>query len=143
MIRVVALSAMLTFLACPAPAGTLLETIHSTGAQNGILVLIQPGDAVCEDAAASDFAVLALETQPEQVDGLRRRFLDRGVYGRVSASLFDGKTIPCIDELVNIVVVEGGNLVDEEVLRGAGVTEFEKYSVEPGQPLMKDLFLDG
>ena len=42
-----------------------------------------------------------------------QRFLDRGIYGRVSASLFDGKTIPCIDELVNVVVVEGGNLADE------------------------------
>ena len=107
MIRMVALSAMLTFLACPAPAGTFLETIHSTEAQNGIIVLVQPSNATCEDAVASGFAVLALETQPEQGDALRRRLLDRGVYGRVSASLFDGKTIPCIDDLLNVVVAAG------------------------------------
>jgi len=29
------------------------------------------------------------------------------------------------------------------VLRGTGVTDFEKYSVKPGAPLLKDLFLDG
>ena len=113
--RMIALSAMLAFISCSARAGTLLDVIHSTRAQNGIMVLVQGGDAVCEDAAASGFAVLALDTRPERVDALRRRFLDRGIYGRVSASLFDGHTLPCIDELVNVVVVEGGNLADEEI----------------------------
>jgi len=108
---------MFALLPYPVSAGTLLDVIHSTGAQNGILVLVQAGDAVCENATASGFAVLALETQPDRVDALRRRFLDRGLYGRVSASLFDGKTLPCIDELVNVVVVEGGNLADEEIMR--------------------------
>jgi len=108
---------MLTFLACPAPAGTLLDTIHDTGAENGIMVLVQAGDAVCEDAAASGFVVLALETRPDRVEVLRRCFLDRGIYGRVSATLFDGQTLPCINELVNVVVVEGGNLADEEIMR--------------------------
>jgi outer membrane protein assembly factor BamB len=113
----IALSAMLAFIPYPAPAGTLLDTIHSTGAQNGIIVLVQGGDAVCEDAAASGFAVLALETRPERVDAMRRRFLDGDLYGRVAASLLDGQTLPCIDDLVNIVVVEGGSLADEEIMR--------------------------
>ena len=81
---------MLALIPCSTRAGTLLETIHSTGAQNGIIVLVQPSDVTCEDAVASGFAVLALETRPEQVDVLRRRYLDRGVYGRVSACLLDG-----------------------------------------------------
>jgi outer membrane protein assembly factor BamB len=81
------------------------------------MVLVQAGDAACQDAAASGFVVLALETRPERVEALRQRFLDPGIYGRLSASLFDGKTIPCIDELVNVVMAEGGNLADEEILR--------------------------
>ena len=117
MIKVVVLSAMFALFPYPVSAGTLLEVIHDTGARNGIMILVQADDATCEDAAASGFAVLALDTRPERVDALRRRFLDRGLYGRVSASLFDGQTLPCIDELVNIVVVEGGNLADEEILR--------------------------
>jgi len=32
--------------------------------------------------------------------------------------------------------------IDEEVLRDAGVSDFECYTVEPGTPLMTDLFLD-
>jgi citronellol/citronellal dehydrogenase len=37
----------------------------------------------------------------------------------------------------------GHFFLDEDVLRATGVTDFEKYSVKPGQALMKDLFLDG
>lgn len=36
----------------------------------------------------------------------------------------------------------GNFFVDEDVLRASGVTDFEAYAVEPGQPLMPDLFLD-
>jgi citronellol/citronellal dehydrogenase len=32
--------------------------------------------------------------------------------------------------------------IDEEVLRRAGVTDFERYAVTPGMPLFKDLFLE-
>ena len=36
----------------------------------------------------------------------------------------------------------GGNfLIDEDVLREAGETDFGKYAVEPGRPLLPDLFL--
>ena len=36
----------------------------------------------------------------------------------------------------------GNFYVDEEVLRRAGVTDFERYAVTPGMPLFKDLFLE-
>ena len=36
----------------------------------------------------------------------------------------------------------GRFFIDEDVLRAAGVTDFERYAVQPGQPLMTDLFLD-
>ena len=35
----------------------------------------------------------------------------------------------------------GSFFIDEEVLTQAGMTDFEKYAVEPGKPLMTDLFL--
>lgn len=35
----------------------------------------------------------------------------------------------------------GHFLVDENVLREAGVADFDRYAVEPGQPLLPDLFL--
>jgi len=36
----------------------------------------------------------------------------------------------------------GQFLIDEDVLRAAGVTDFEHYAVTPGQSLLPDLFLD-
>ncbi|MFL6593606.1 MAG: SDR family oxidoreductase [Luteimonas sp.] len=36
----------------------------------------------------------------------------------------------------------GRFLIDEEVLRGAGVTDFSSYAVDPSQRLLPDLFLD-
>jgi citronellol/citronellal dehydrogenase len=36
----------------------------------------------------------------------------------------------------------GRFLIDEDVLREAGVTDFDRYAVSPGQPLLPDLFLD-
>lgn len=38
--------------------------------------------------------------------------------------------------------VTGAFFVDEDVLREAGVTDFDRYAVEPGRPLMPDFFLD-
>lgn len=37
----------------------------------------------------------------------------------------------------------GNFFLDEDVLRATGVKDLAKYSVKPGEPLMKDLFLDG
>jgi citronellol/citronellal dehydrogenase len=36
----------------------------------------------------------------------------------------------------------GQFLIDENVLRAAGVTDFERYAVAPGTPLFPDLFVD-
>ncbi len=35
----------------------------------------------------------------------------------------------------------GQFFLDEDVLRGAGVTDFDQYAVQPGMPLLPDLFL--
>jgi citronellol/citronellal dehydrogenase len=35
----------------------------------------------------------------------------------------------------------GNTFIDEEVLRSAGVTDFEKYAVQAGSPLYQDLFI--
>ena len=36
----------------------------------------------------------------------------------------------------------GNFFIDEEVLAAEGVTDFSGYAVEPGNPLLPDLFLD-
>jgi len=36
----------------------------------------------------------------------------------------------------------GNFVIDDEILKEAGVTDFDKYAITPGQPLMPDFFLD-
>ena len=36
----------------------------------------------------------------------------------------------------------GNFFIDDEVLAEAGVTDFSRYAVKPGNPLLPDLFLD-
>ena len=36
----------------------------------------------------------------------------------------------------------GNFFIDEDVLRAAGVTDFEPYAMQPGKPLIPDLFID-
>ncbi|NNE04889.1 MAG: NAD(P)-dependent oxidoreductase [Xanthomonadales bacterium] len=38
--------------------------------------------------------------------------------------------------------VSGQFFIDESVLRKRGVTDFDQYAIQPGAPLLKDLFLD-
>ena len=38
--------------------------------------------------------------------------------------------------------LSGQFLIDEDVLRARGVTDFDRYAVEPGKPLLPDFFLD-
>jgi citronellol/citronellal dehydrogenase len=36
----------------------------------------------------------------------------------------------------------GQFFIDEEVLRRSGVSDFDRYAVVPGTPLLPDLFID-
>jgi citronellol/citronellal dehydrogenase len=38
--------------------------------------------------------------------------------------------------------LSGHFMIDEDILRERGASDFERYAVEPGQPLLPDLFLD-
>lgn len=78
-LSVVAAAASLLF-AHLAVAGILFDTVRDTRARNGIIVLVQPEDAVCTDAARLNFTVLALDTRPERVAALRRQFQEQDVY---------------------------------------------------------------
>jgi citronellol/citronellal dehydrogenase len=59
-----------------------------------------------------------------------------------------GRTAEIVADAAHAILVKdsrsvtGQFLLDEDVLRQAGVTDFSRYAVEPGQDLMPDLFLD-
>ncbi|MDP6523070.1 MAG: PQQ-binding-like beta-propeller repeat protein [Kiritimatiellia bacterium] len=80
----------------------------------------------CDDPAAlvellknDSFIVQGLDTDPVKVAKAREYIHSKGLYGKVSAVQFDGKSLPYVDNLVNMVVVKDkeSKLVAGEVER--------------------------
>jgi citronellol/citronellal dehydrogenase len=60
-----------------------------------------------------------------------------------------GRTVEIVADAAHAIltrparVCTGNFFIDEEVLRSEGVTDFDRYAVKAGEPLMRDLFVDG
>jgi citronellol/citronellal dehydrogenase len=80
----------------------------------------------------------------------------RTVIATAAINMLDGKVSPenCRKESImadaahailcrDSATCSGNFFIDESVLRQEGVTDFDRYAVAPGAPLMRDLFLDG
>jgi outer membrane protein assembly factor BamB len=100
------------------------------GLPGGIVVYVGCDDmaSVVALAAEGRFVVQAVDRDSERVAALRAQLLVEGVYGRISARLFDGKRLPYVDSLVNAIVVpEAGHGIPAEeldrVLAPLGVLE--------------------
>ena len=81
--------------------------IDECGVRGGLVVVLGGDastlDAVADTARRGPYLVQFLDTDAKQVDQARERIRKKGLYGRVSASVFDGKRLPYIDNLVNLV----------------------------------------
>ncbi len=98
-------------------AGQLGDLVAAKRLTGGVIVLVNADSAMYDDAAAVGCTVRGLESDPAKVDTLRKRYLDKGVYGKLSVTGFDGETLPFIDALVNAVAVGGGQVQKNEVMR--------------------------
>ncbi len=98
-------------------AQTILE---SSAVQGGLVVHLGCGDGqFTATLHASDrFLVHGLDVDPVNVEQARKHIRSLDLYGRVTAGTFDGKTLPYIDNLVNLVVASGECQVPtEEIAR--------------------------
>jgi len=63
-------------------------------------------------------------------------------------SAANARTPPIMADAAHAIVTRpargfaGRFLIDDDVLREAGVTDFSHYAVDPGSPLLPDLFID-
>jgi outer membrane protein assembly factor BamB len=98
----------------------------STG---GLIVHLGCGDGTqtAKLGAGDSCLVHGLDTDAEKVAAARKTIRAMGLYGKVSIDLYDGKTLPYIDNLVNRIVADGAcDVPDGEllrVLRPSGVAE--------------------
>ncbi|MHC4249939.1 MAG: outer membrane protein assembly factor BamB family protein [Planctomycetota bacterium] len=93
---------------------------EAAGVQGGFVVHIGcgGGDLTAELRLDGRFVVQGVDTAPGSVELARARLQREGLYGTVSAVAFDGKRLPYIDNLVNLLVVGQPCAVERtEILR--------------------------
>jgi hypothetical protein len=113
-------AALSSLLAVAAVADSPADVLKDSGIAGGLVVLLGGGEAA--DVAAwqvpDGVKVLVLEQDAGRVEKLRQALLSGGRYGAVSVDRFDGRRLPLIDNLVNLVVVRGpSSVAQEELLR--------------------------
>ncbi|MEW6355336.1 MAG: PQQ-binding-like beta-propeller repeat protein [Planctomycetota bacterium] len=83
--------------------------VSSSGLPGGVCVVLGGEDADLAVALSKEgkFVVQALYPDKALVDKARKAIRSAGVYGTVSAELFEGKRLPYTDNLVNLIVASG------------------------------------
>ncbi len=94
--------------------------LDATNIKGGLIVHIGCGDGKLTAAlhAGDSYLVHGLDTDAQAVRTAREHIRKLGIYGPVSVDIFDGKRLPYVDNLVNLVVAEDtGNVPEIELMR--------------------------
>jgi hypothetical protein len=112
-VKIPALSfALVCSLACSvahaAPDAEAKTILTTSGVRGGLIVQLGVGDGALAAAlhASDSYQVQALDTDAARVAKAREAIFAKGGYGPVSVDKFDGKTLPYIDNIVNLLVAE-------------------------------------
>ncbi|MHC4437988.1 MAG: outer membrane protein assembly factor BamB family protein [Planctomycetota bacterium] len=96
------------------------QILKAADIKGGLIVHVGCGDGklTAELYAGDNYLVHGLETDMDKLQQAREYVRSSGNYGNVSFSRFDGKRLPCVDNLVNLAVVEElGDVPMVEVMR--------------------------
>jgi outer membrane protein assembly factor BamB len=106
--------------AVAAPTDEAQQILKDTGVQTGFIVHVGCGDGALTAALRTNdgIQVHGLDRDADNVRAAREALRKTGDYGAVSAAQWDGRALPYIDSLVNLLVVEDkGELTESEMLR--------------------------
>jgi len=96
------------------------EILKATGIKGGLVVHLSCGDGKLTGAlrAADGYLVHGLDADPDNINKARRHIRSLGLYGKVCVDRLDGKHLPYVDNLVNLLLADDlGALPMEEVMR--------------------------
>ncbi|NQT54328.1 hypothetical protein HQ576_19885, partial [bacterium] len=113
-------AAVLVAVAQSALAISAQQVLKATGVRGGLIVVIGCGDpALLTGLRPNDsFLVHGLDTDAAKVGRARQHIQSLGAYGQVSVDRFDGRHLPYVRDLVNLVVApELGDVAMDEVRR--------------------------
>ncbi len=107
------------------------QILYDTNIKGGLIVHVGCGDGKLTAALHADdsYLVQGLDTDARAVRSARKHIRKLGIYGPVSVDIFDGKRLPYVDNLVNLLVAEDtGDVPEAELMRvlAPGGTLYEK-----------------
>jgi outer membrane protein assembly factor BamB len=112
---------VLAMIAAAARAGTAEDVLKASGVKGGLVVCVGCDDpALLVSLRADDaYLVQGLDTDPAKVEKARQYIADKKLYGKVSADTFDGKSLPYIENLVNLLILPNAEcrLPNDEIVR--------------------------
>ena len=122
--RLVAVLAAMACAACiaqagaPSPAERARQILAATGVRGGLVVHFGCGDGTLTAAlrANDSYLVHGLDADPKNVAAARAHIQALGLYGKVTVQKWDGRHLPYIDNLVNLIVSERPVEVSEDEL---------------------------
>ncbi|MHC4116602.1 MAG: outer membrane protein assembly factor BamB family protein [Planctomycetota bacterium] len=120
MIKGVSIVLVLIGLLIPVTPLAAQDLAGAAGVQGGFVVWVGCEDAKQLVSLGGDdgFIVQGLSNDPESVAAARRQVKSAGAYGRISVGLLDGRELPYIDNMVNLLVVsDAGELSAGEIER--------------------------
>ena len=106
-----------------ARAESAREILDATGVKGGLVVHVGCGDGKLTAAlrAGDSYVVHGLDTDAKNIVAARAHIRSLGLYGKVSVAQFDGRRLPYVDNMVNLLVANpdtsGGGVTMEEVMR--------------------------
>jgi len=110
----------LLLTAAPCRAESAKAILDATGVRGGLVVHIgcSDGSQTAALRASDAYTVHGLARDPAAVTKARAAIREKGLYGSVSVAAFDGRSLPYVDNLVNLVVAEDlGDVPMQEVMR--------------------------
>jgi len=117
---VLSIAATWTTLVAGGAGESAREALDGSGFEGGLIVHVGCGDGRRTAAlGANDSALVhGLDANAGRVAAAREHVRSLGLYGKVSVEKFDGRHLPYVDNLVNLLMAdELGGVAREEVLR--------------------------
>jgi len=123
------------------------QLLSTAGLQGGLIVHLGcgNGDLTAALKVNERFQVHGLDTDPADIAAARRQISAEGLYGSVSVEALSEKTLPYVDNFVNLVVVDDADGVSQdEILRvlapqGVALTRNGDGWVRSVKPRPKDI----
>ena len=92
------------------------QILDATNFKAGLIIHIGCGDGKLTAALRinDSYIVQGLDADIDKVEKAKKTIVSKGLYGKVTAREFDGKHLPYIDNLVNLVVTTDKCKVSED-----------------------------